>query len=296
VIEVGRLHARDPWREVIADPVAQEKLFGPNPPRAGAGVLGGWLDGRLVGVASWAGSWLKLLHVAPQARDRGVGGALLEACEEDARAADIHSFRTYDHPGNYRSPGLPADTPIDWLLRRGYREVARNRNLYVPLGDNPLVTRARADELAARAAAGGLQVIGFGDDVPIGRQVPGPQPETVYQLAAQAFSPVWAFECRRALAGAPGGLWTAWRGERPVAFAAHDGNNKGLGWFGPAGTLPEERGRGAGEALLIECLLDIERRGRDHAVIAWIGPEPFYRKAAGAEPGGEFVVLAKELP
>lgn len=78
------------------------------------------------------------------------------------------------------------------------------------------------------------------------------------------------------------------------AFAAHDGNNRGLGWFGPTGTWPAHRGKGLGEALLMACLVDV---GREHArcEVAWIGPRPFYDKVAGIVEDRRFVLLAREL-
>jgi hypothetical protein len=81
-----------------------------------------------------------------------------------------------------------------------------------------------------------------------------------------------------------------------VAFAAHDGNNAGLGWFGPAGTLPAHRGRGLGAALLLQCLLDVAEAGHEAGVIAWIGPREFYERTVGAVDDRMFVVMEKPLP
>ncbi len=98
---------------------------------------------------------------------------------------------------------------------------------------------------------------------------------------ARTFAPVWAWEAALAAHGPRRALHAAWRDGAPVAFAAADGNNRGLGWFGPAGTDSQHRGRGLGEALLIRCLEDV--RGLPEAgVIAWIGPKPFYARACGA--------------
>ena len=79
----------------------------------------------------------------------------------------------------------------------------------------------------------------------------------------------------------------------PAAFAAIDGNNTGLGWFGPAGTWPAHRGKGLGEHLLLRCLVDA---ADDHDVceVAWIGPRAFYERVAGTAGGRRFVVLTKE--
>ena len=79
-----------------------------------------------------------------------------------------------------------------------------------------------------------------------------------------------------------------------AGFAAHDGNNRGLGWFGPTGTWPAHRGKGLGEAVLLACLVDV---AAEHArcEIAWIGPRPFYEKAAGIVDERHFVVLQRTL-
>ena len=78
------------------------------------------------------------------------------------------------------------------------------------------------------------------------------------------------------------------------AFAAHDGNNRGLGWFGPTGTWPAHRGKGLGEALLLACLVDVSV-DHDRCEIAWIGPRPFYEKAAGIVEDRRFVAILKDL-
>ena len=101
---------------------------------------------------------------------------------------------------------------------------------------------------------------------------------------------MWAFEVGRAADGPRRAVHAAWLGGAPVAFAAADGNNQGLGWFGPAGTAPAHRGKRLGEALLVRCLEDV--RGLPEAgVIAWIGPKAFYAKAVGAVDDRRFVAL-----
>jgi len=97
---------------------------------------------------------------------------------------------------------------------------------------------------------------------------------------------------REGLAAATPAVHVALKEGAYCAFAAHDGNNAGLGWFGPTGTWPAHRGQGLGEALLIACLADV---AEEHArcEVAWIGPRPFYEKAAGIVDERNFVVLAK---
>ncbi len=78
------------------------------------------------------------------------------------------------------------------------------------------------------------------------------------------------------------------------AFAAHDGNNRGLGWVGPTGTWPAHRGQGLGEALLLACLVDVAA-AHPQCEVAWIGPRPFYDKVAGIAAERRFVLLQKRL-
>ena len=101
---------------------------------------------------------------------------------------------------------------------------------------------------------------------------------------------MWALEVGRAAAGPRRAVHAAFAAGAPVAFAAADGNNQGLGWFGPAGTDPAHRGKRLGEALLVRCLEDV--RGLPEAgVIAWIGPKAFYAKTVGAVDDRRFITL-----
>jgi GNAT superfamily N-acetyltransferase len=282
--------------------VAEEKLFGRGPlsaPRAGEPppelavptTLGLW-DGRdeLVGVAAVCGKWLRVLAVVPGARHRGAGSALLTACEQAG------ARRTLDQPGNYLAPGIDirnAET-IAWLERRGWQKSGDPRtNVLIQVRDNPRVTPERARELAAAAGAKGYEVRRAHND------------EQLLLLAVdQEFGGAWAFELDRALAYSPGRQGDdRFLGEQPAihvatkdgaycAFAAHDGNNAGLGWFGPTGTWPAHRGQGLGEALLVACLVDVAAE-HSRCEVAWIGPRPFYEKVAGIVEDRHFVVLTK---
>jgi GNAT superfamily N-acetyltransferase len=261
--------------------VAEEKLFGPAPAPHASAPLGAWRDGRLVGVAVVSGRWLRLIAVRPEACGHGVGRALVAAALDRARAWGATRLRTGDQPGNYLAPGVDArnQEALGFFAHLGFREVARYENLAVPLAGNPLVTAERAAALADAAAARGYTVR---------RAAPADAP-ALAGFAATAFAPAWAFEVARAdvhIALAATGTI--------VAFGCHDGNNRGLGWFGPAGTAPEHRGAGLGQALLLPCLLDVAAAGHAEGVIAWIGPRAFYERTAGARSDRAFVVLELE--
>ena len=269
-----------------ADVVAEEKLLGPAP--AGpTQAWAAWRDGALVGVASACADRLRLLAVTPAARWRGVGSALLGAVEAAARARGPVRLRTLDQAGNYLAPGIDARNTgaLSWLTRRGYTSLTqRNTNLLIDVRTNPRVSPARAAELAAEAARRGYLV----------RRADRTERPLLAAIGRE-FGGAWPWEIERALGCEPAAVHVAIDpGGDYAAFAAHDGNNRGLGWFGPAGTWPAHRGRGLGEAVLMACLVDVAAH---HATceVAWIGPRPFYAKAAGIADERSFVVMSKLL-
>jgi len=267
------------------DVVAEEKLFGPGP--AGpASTLGAWVGGELVGVAAWCSRYVRVIAVAPAARNRGVGTALLERCEREARDAGQPRLRALDQPGNYLAPGIDernVDT-IEWLEKRGWRRDGEPRtNVLIAVRGNPRVTPERAEAAADAARARGYEVRRARSDE-----------QALLDAVTKEFGGAWPFEIENALRHAPVGVHVAIKDGAYCGFAAHDGNNRGLGWFGPTGTWPEHRGKGLGEALLLACLVDV---GVDHerCEVAWIGPRPFYDKVAGIVEDRRLVALLKDL-
>lgn len=286
-----------------AEVVADEKLFG-IAPAAVARAFGAWEHDELVGVAAISARYLRVLAVAPAARRRGVGSALLEACERGARDAGEKRLRALDQPGNYLAPGVDERNveTIAWLEKRGWRRDGDPRlNVLIAVRDNPRVTIERAEELAAAARARGYEI----------RRAHQPEPELLHAVQAE-FGNAWPFEVALALgvrASEPftghsvaaaqlfhgaSGVHVALRDGAYCAFAAHDGNNRGLGWFGPTGTWPDHRGKGLGEALLLACLVDVAV-DHDRCEIAWIGPRAFYEKSAGIVEDRRFVAILKDL-
>lgn len=255
--------------------VAEEKLFGDDGARRSYR-LGAFEGERLIGVLGGAGRWVKVLAVASDRRRAGIGSALLAAAAHEAGAP----LRIADHPGNYLSPGvdLRDDVAAAFLQARGFRRVGEVENIRAPIADNPLLSAERLAELRANAAAAGYECRrATVDDLP-----------ALSELLRVAFAPVWAFEAERALRGPCAALHVAVHNNSFVGFAAADGNNRGLGWFGPAGTLPEHRGKKLGETLLVACLRDVAALP-EAGVIAWIGPKPFYQRAVGAVDDRRFV-------
>lgn len=267
-----------------ATEVAEEKLFEPGP-TAPALAFGAWVDNELVGVAAVSSKWLRLLAVVPHARRMGAGAALLAACEAHASAAGETRMRVLDQPGNYLAPGVDERNTyaISWLEKRGYKRGDTRENVLLAVRDNPRVTAERAAELVATASEKGYEVRRARSD------------ETaLLDAVGGEFGGAWPFELERALGHDPCSVHVALHEGVYCAFAAHDGNNRGLGWFGPTGTWPAHRGKGLGEAVLLACLVDV---GLEHAYceVAWIGPRPFYDKAAGIASERKFIALARDL-
>lgn len=266
--------------------VAGEKLFGAAP--AGpAEAFGAWDGTALVGVAAVSARWLRLIAVVPRMRRTGVGTQLLAACEAAARATGATKLSALGQPGNYLAPGVDernAET-IAWLEKRGFvRSDEIRENVLIDVRGNPRVTPERLAQSIAAAAARGYTV----------RRAERGESAALTAAVQAEFGGAWPFEIERALEHEPCGVHVATKDGAYCAFAAHDGNNRGLGWFGPTGTWPAHRGQGLGEATLLACLLDV---ANVHArcEVAWIGPRPFYDKVAGIAAERRFVTLTKPL-
>lgn len=271
-----------------ADRVASEKLFGPAAGHPASRAFGAWAGQSLVGVAAVSAAWIRLLAVHPAHRGRGVGSALLAAAEDaTAGSPGARVVRVLDQPGNYLAPGIDLRNreAIAWLERRGFVQHGERTNLLVDLRANPRVSASRAQALAAACTGYELR-----------RAQPG-DADALTAMVTAGFSATWAFEVSQAMREQPPAVHVAvarQRGEL-VAFAAHDGNNRGLGWFGPTGTLPEHRGRGLGAALLCACLVDVAAAGHATCEVAWIGPREFYDRVAGVAGERRFTAMRKEL-
>ena len=117
-------------------------------------------------------------------------------------------------------------------------------------------------------------------------------------MVSQSFAPVWSHEVALALGPSLGQPASSPSQDLPqgptvhvaidgdgavVAFAAHDGNNRGLGWFGPMGTLDKTSRAWTGEGFVAR--LSARRFDRpDGGVIAWVGPVGFISAQAAPSP------------
>jgi GNAT superfamily N-acetyltransferase len=254
--------------------VADEKCYG-----AGAwGAphrLAARLNGELAGIAIVSGRYLRILAVAPGHRRHGVGSRLLDAAEILIRKS--HGVvEVAGEPGNYFVPGVleSDDTTLRFFDQRGYCRGAVAQNLEASLSHD--------DEIAAQTT------------IAVERASAERRDEILDYIEGE-FGRLWAFEVSPAFEDAAPPLFIARREGMIIGFSAHDVNNRGLGFYGPAGVTKSWRGGGIGALLLQASLEDLRRRGYARVVIPWVSSIEFYRKIARAEPSHRFVGLQKEV-
>ena len=161
-------------------------------------------------------------------------------------------------PGNYFVPGV-LESQAGFFAKRGYREKARTWN---------------------------LEVDPRGFDVPQ-RVHPATDRERALAFIEHEFGRIWRFESAKA----PTIFIEEHEGEI-AGFAAHEANNRGLGFFGPTGVRKDLRGRGIGCRLLQSSLADLRRLGYQNVVIPWTDALEFYDKCCGAKPAHQFLSFA----
>jgi GNAT superfamily N-acetyltransferase len=245
---------------------AEEKCFGTGV--AGVPVTRVFEErGHIVGASVACGRWLRVLVVGRAARRKKIGSALL--ADAESRGAAVIAAE----PGNYFTPGVVDSDAgsCSFFRARGYIETRWTHNLHVGLP----VTAAVSSTVRRPAHAESDRVLDF--------------------IEAE-FGRIWRFEAGRAFDRDVPVLFIAEHEGKIAGFAAHDVNNRGLGFFGPTGVAKALRGRGVGCQLLLASLADMERLGFDRAVIPWTDALEFYRKCCGAEPAHRFIAFAKPQP
>lgn len=234
--------------------VAEEKCFG-------EGIWGRpvvRVFGNFEGAVVTCGKYVRLLIVDRDARGRGVGSALL--ADAESRGTSVIGAEA----GNYFVPGVP-EALSGFFGKRGYVQTAETMNLAVELAGLPVVESSRAVH-ADR--------------------------DRILSFIEREFGRIWRFEAAKAFDDELPRIFVTEEHGELTGFAAHDVNNRGLGFFGPTGVRKEMRGRGLGCALLLASLADLHRLGYAQAVIPWTDALDFYRKCCGAEPEHRFTTFA----
>ena len=235
--------------------VAEEKLFG-------RGVKGDPVirvheeHGRLLGISVTCGRVLRLIAVDPKHRRRGIGSQLI--------GETIGGTIAFAEPGNYFTPGVIESDPATraFFAKHGFIEERWTSNLE---------TTQLRDRIPPQV-----------------QRVTESTRERVLAFVAKHFGNAWRFECENAGSR----LFFIEHGSEIAGFAAHDANNRGLGFFGPTGVAEPMRGRGFGTLLLQASLADLRSIGYTRVVIPWTDAIDFYAKACGAVVTHRFVLMS----
>jgi GNAT superfamily N-acetyltransferase len=111
----------------------------------------------------------------------------------------------------------------------------------------------------------------------------------VRRFIEDEFTVAWADEASVGFSRMPVTVFLATRDRRVIGFAAYECTRRAF--FGPTGVIESERGKGAGQALLLECLYGLRELGYVYGIIGGAGPTEFYKQMVGAteipdsEPG-----------
>jgi len=219
---------------------------------------------RIIAAAVHCGRFLRILTVARDHRRRGIGSALVTDAEDHGTSVIAAE------PGNYFTPGVSMEDPgiRAFFHACGYIETRWTWNLDVPLAGLPPGT--------------GVIRPTYEDA------------DRVLDFIERDFGRIWRFEAAKAFERDVPMMFIAEDEGAIVGFAAHDVNNRGLGFFGPTGVSASMRGKGIGCRLLLASLSDLHHLGYDRAVIPWTDALDFYRKCCGAEPAHRFVAFARK--
>lgn len=272
----------------ITEAVLREKLEGdPDWMPEGAlmcrygNVLIGFMQGVMRHISGTHYAYIKLMAVDKAYRRKGIATLLYAKLEAIFIKNKADVVRIYDVPLNYFMPGIdPRYTPaLCWAMRKGFERFGDTSNLDVDLNQN---WNTFDEELALKL-----------DNIDI-RRARLDEKAAVLKFVEDKWA-LWRNEVEEAFKDEQPSIHIALCNGELKAFSAHNGNNKGMGWFGPMGTDPDLRGKGIGAILLKRCLNDMKEMGLAHAIIPWVGPIDFYAWHANARVDRVFWRYEKRL-
>lgn len=224
-----------------------------------------------------------LIAVARSASRQGTGAMLLRHMEEALARRGAADVRLAGNPPVYLWPGVDARyTAMTCLATSsGYERYAEEVDMAVHLQGADLDGWPDS----GRLAAAGLTI----------RRAERAEAEPLVSWLRTGpwGNSSWPQEVAATLSRQPVACHVACRDERFVGFACHGSVRSG--WFGPMGTLEQERGQGIGAALLRRCLSDMRAAGHQVARIGWVGPVRFYAGAVGARVERVYWLYRKAL-
>lgn len=239
--------------------------------------------------------YIKLMAVDKSNRRQGIAGALYEQLEGSFISDNVEVVRIYDVPKNYFMPGIdPRYTEaVCFAIRMGFKRFGDACNMIVNLDESSWDTTKKETALLNH----GIEI----------KRAKVHDKQNVIDFVKDGWA-LWKHEIETAFKDDPPSIHVAYlharlprhggqaaRQGEIMAFSAHNGNNKGTGWFGPMGTHPDLRGKGIGSILLLRCLYDMKQMGQKRAIIPWVDHIDFYAHHANARVDRVFWRYEKQL-
>ena len=242
----------------------------------------GFMQGVIRDIRGQRYGYIKLMAVAQQCRRQGIASALYQQLEKQFIEDHVDIVRIYDVPLNYFMPGIdPRYTEaLCFAMRNGFERFGDTSNLIVDLQSADWDTREEEQKLAKS----GIEI----------KRPALTEKQQIQNFVRQDWA-LWTHEVEMAFRDDPPSIHVAYLNSQIKAFSAHNGNNKGTGWFGPMGTHADLRGKGIGSILLKRCLKDMKDAGQPHSIIPWVGPIDFYAHHVGARVDRVFWRYQKQL-
>jgi mycothiol synthase len=200
--------------------------------------------------------------LAPHRR-KGIGTALLEAFEEEARRRDVPKLLAGANEGEKFA--------LEWALAHGYRQIGRRIASYVELAK---FDPAQFSEALDRARAAGIKIMSFAETLE-GRDAAAQEKwwHALYEAEAPMWedvpfatpTPHWPYD--RFYEAATSGQQladlslVAYAGDQIAGFTTTGKSKDKDGWTWMTGTAREYRGRGVARALKVEALTRAKRKG-----------------------------------
>jgi predicted N-acetyltransferase YhbS len=235
-----------------------------------ATVIGDPDVGMIATVAGLGGGasqgFVRLLVVAPEHRNRGVGRELLVAGEEDLRGRGLTSVTIGEDAPYYLWPGVEtSETRLLYLLeRRKYTRTGANSNMDLDLAGIPEVVGG----WVAATVADRAEVEAWADQH-------------------------WAWWTAELVRAAERDTLVVSRDDAGItAVCAYDVTR--AGWVGPVAVRPDLMGRGVGVPALVGALHRMRAAGYSKVEVGWVGPLVPYARV-GATVGRVFFTYRKEL-
>ncbi|WP_051451070.1 GNAT family N-acetyltransferase [Actinospica robiniae] len=215
---------------------------------------------------------VNLLMVAPGARGRGFGKALLQALEQRLESAGAQRIFVGGASPRFAWAGVDVRySAAGFLLESaGYVRASQAVNMTVDLTE----AESWLDDVGSETVPEGVTLRLLRED---------DRAAVTPWLAS--FGGTWLEETLATLEQPGSGCHLAIRDNGTpdaayLGFACYGVNR--ADWFGPMGTDEASRGLGIGSVLLRRCLADLRAAGYDSAQIAWVGPTKFYAKVVDA--------------